>query len=181
MPGPVFLRGDVVDLHTVEESDLPFLQRLVNDPRIRGTLGSVLAYTERGQREWYDSLGPSDLPFLVCVDGDPVGYVALEDYFPAWANAEAVGYVDPDHWGEGYATEALSLLCEHAFSTLGLHRLYASAQATNGGSRQVLDRNGFTEEGRMREHAYVSGERVDVLQYGLLASEWRERRGTGEA
>ena len=171
MPGPVFLRGETVDLHTVEVEDLPFLQRLVNDPRVRETLGSVLPYTEVGQREWYDSLGSRELPFLVCVDGEPVGYVELEDYFPAWSNAEVVGYLDPEHWGNGYATAAAELLVGYAFDTLGLDRLYAHAQASNSASRAVLERVGFHEEGRLREHAYVRGERVDVLVYGLLADE----------
>jgi hypothetical protein len=77
MPGPVFLRGETVELHTVETADLGYLQRLVNDPWVRETLGSVLPYTEPGQREWYDSLGRGDLPFLVCIEDEPVGYVEL--------------------------------------------------------------------------------------------------------
>jgi RimJ/RimL family protein N-acetyltransferase len=32
----------------------------------------------------------------------------------------------------------------------------------------------------MREHALHRGERIDVVTYGLLAEEWRERRGTAE-
>ena len=41
MPGPVFLRGDRVDLHVIKEADLPFLQRLVNDPRVWRSLFQV--------------------------------------------------------------------------------------------------------------------------------------------
>ncbi len=115
---------------------------------------------------------PEDFAFVVCAE--------LVDHFPAWGVAEARGYVDPDHWGQGYATEALSLLCAYAFEALGLHRLGGTALATNRGSRRVLERNGFAEEGRMREHALHRGERVDVVTYGLLAEEWRGRRGTAE-
>jgi RimJ/RimL family protein N-acetyltransferase len=175
MPGPVFLRGDRVDLHTVEADDVPFLQRLVNDPRVRETLGSVLPYSERQQTAWFESLDPDSFAFLVRADGDPVGYVELEDYFPAWSNAEVVGFIDPERWGNGYASAAVELLASYAFDTLGLHRLYAHAQASNPGSRAVLERVGFGEEGRLRDHAYGGGERVDVLVYGLLAAEWRER------
>jgi RimJ/RimL family protein N-acetyltransferase len=180
MPGPVFLRGERVDLHTVESADVGFLQRLVNDPEIRETLGSVLPYNGRQQTEWFESLDPDDFAFVVCADGEPVGYAELVDRFSAWGLAEARGYVDPEHWGQGYATEALSLLCAYAFGTLGLHRLHATALATNPGSRRVLEHNGFREEGRMREHALHRGERCDVVTYGLLAEEWRGRRGTTE-
>lgn len=38
MPGPVYLRGDTVDLHVIEEDDLEHLQRLINDPDVWGSL-----------------------------------------------------------------------------------------------------------------------------------------------
>jgi len=38
MPGPVFASGDRVALHTVEEEDLPFLQRWRNHPDVRTPL-----------------------------------------------------------------------------------------------------------------------------------------------
>jgi len=138
MPGPVFLRGERVDLHTVESDDVAFLQRLVNDPDVRETLGSVRPYNERKQAEWFESLDPDDFAFVVCADGDPVEYAELVEHFPAWGVAEARG------------------------------------------SRRVLERNGFREEGRMSEHALHRGERIDVVTYGLLAEEWREGRGTAE-
>ena len=38
-----------------------------------------------------------------------------------------VGYtLAREHWGKGYATEAVSRLLDHAFGVLGLHRVYAS-------------------------------------------------------
>ena len=181
MSTPVFIRGERVDLRPVEASHVPFLQRLVNDPNVRETLGSVLPYNERQQTEWLESLSPDDFAFLVGHDGEAIGYAELTDYFPQWGVAEIRGYVTPEHWGKGYATETLGLLCEYAFDTLGLHRLHATAQATNGGSRRALERNGFVEEGVDREGALLRGERVDVVRYGLLGSEWREADTTGQA
>jgi RimJ/RimL family protein N-acetyltransferase len=181
MSSPVFIRGDRVDLRPVEASHLPFLQRLINDPAVRETLGSVLPYNERQQTEWFESLTPDDFAFLVGHDGEAVGYAELTDYFAQWGVAEVRGYLTPDHWGRGYATETLGLLCAYAFDTLDIHRLHGTALATNVGSRRVLERNGFTEEGVDREHALYRGERVDVVRYGLLASEWRTRGTTAEA
>ncbi|MEF8840709.1 MAG: hypothetical protein V5A62_03665 [Haloarculaceae archaeon] len=40
MPGPVFPRGDRVDLHPIEEADLPFLVELMNDPDVWRTVRS---------------------------------------------------------------------------------------------------------------------------------------------
>ena len=54
---------------------------------------------------------------------------------------------------------------------LRLEKLSADALATNPASQRVLEKNGFLEEGRFRDHAFVDGERVDVVRYGLLADE----------
>lgn len=74
--------------------------------------------------------------------------------------------------GEGYATEAAALLVGSAFDTLRLHHLVAWTVAGNEASRAVLDRLGFDEEGRLREHVYWDGAHRDAVYFGLLAREW---------
>lgn len=37
----------------------------------------------------------------------------------------------------------------------------------------MLEKVGFREEGRRREHAFVDGEYVALVEFGLLAEEWR--------
>lgn len=44
--------------------------------------------------------------------------------------------------------------------------------ADNDPSRRLLEGLNFQQEGTLRRHAYVSGERVDVVVYGVLAEEW---------
>ena len=78
----------------------------------------------------------------------------------------------PDHRGRGYATEAAALLCDHAFRTLGLHRLDAWTIAYNEASQALLRRLGFTHEGTFRERVFRKGEHHDTEHYGPLASEW---------
>ena len=51
MPGPVFLRGDRVGLHPIEEADLPFLAETINDPDVWGTLRSRDPKNQHQERE----------------------------------------------------------------------------------------------------------------------------------
>ncbi|WP_153952444.1 GNAT family N-acetyltransferase [Halosegnis longus] len=44
--------------------------------------------------------------------------------------------------------------------------------ATNDASAGVMESVGFVQEGRRRKEAFVDGERIDVLRYGLLAEEY---------
>lgn len=174
MPGPRFADGDAVELRTIETEDVPFLQRVVNHPRVRAGIAAARPQNGVAEREWVESLGAEgDAHLLVCLDGDPVGVVGFEPPDGVPGTAE-VGYmVAPEEWGNGYATDALATLCEYAFGERRLHKLYAVAFETNPASRRVLEKVGFVEEGRLREEAFVDGAHVDAYRYGLLAPEWR--------
>jgi RimJ/RimL family protein N-acetyltransferase len=74
--------------------------------------------------------------------------------------------------GQGLGTDAVRLLCDYAFRVRDLHRISLETLATNEPMRHAARTAGFVEEGRLREAAYVLGERVDEIQFGLLRSEW---------
>jgi len=46
-------------------------------------------------------------------------------------------------WGEGYATEAVRALIDHAFEDLAFERIEAGARVSNPASRRVLEKCGF--------------------------------------
>ncbi|WP_255151576.1 GNAT family N-acetyltransferase [Halorarius halobius] len=171
MPGPVFIEGETVDLHPIEVDDAPFLERLVNDPAVRAGLGSHASHNEQEEREWVESLGGEEVHLLACVDGDPVGTFGLNDVNEVWGTTELGYMILPDHWGNGYATDAAALICGHAFDERRLAKVYAHVYETNPASARVLEKVGFEQEGLLRQHAFVDGERVDVERYGLLADE----------
>ena len=173
MPGPAYLRGERVDLHVVEEDDLPFLYEVVNDPRVWRPLGASTPQTMGDEEEFYERCieGDREEHFLVCDDGEPVGIVGVSGIDPDGGLAEVGYFLDPAAHGRGYATAAVASLVEYAFDHRRLAKLYADAFADNEASRRVLEKNGFREEGRLRQHAFVDGERVDVVRYGLLADE----------
>lgn len=172
MAGHVFLRGDAVELRTVEEDDTEFLQATVNDPRVRAGIAAVAPVNGAREREWIESVGDDGgVHLVVHVDGDPVGTVGLKSPDEVWGRAE-IGYlVAPDRWGNGYATDAVATLCDYAFDERRLDKVYATVFETNPASSRVLEKAGFAEEGRLRREAFVDGERVDLIRYGLLADE----------
>jgi len=87
-----------------------------------------------------------------------------------------LGYIlRRDHWGRGLAAEALTRLVDHAFRTLGLHRLEADIDPRNSASIKLVERLGFKQEGLLRERYFVAGDIQDSVIYGLLAPEWSAR------
>ncbi|WP_459193481.1 GNAT family N-acetyltransferase [Halosimplex sp. J119] len=176
MPGPVFLRGERVTLRPPEEEDLNFLQRTHNDPAVRQSMPRVHPQNRDATREEYVEGSEGTVGLLICDGDDPdaerLGFCALFDVSTDSGRAEVGVWLDPAAEGQGYATEALSLLVDYAFNERRLHRLNAGRLATNDRSTALLERLGFTEEGRRREYYFVGGEFVDRVEYGLLTSEW---------
>ena len=172
MPGVLFERGERVSLRTVERDDAEFVQRAHNDPDVRVPLG--LDDPENGsQAEEYVEESVEDdgsVNLLVCVDGDPVGQVVA--MHARWTRPELSYWVLPEYQGEGYATEAVSLLIDYVFDTFEARGLYAQAYAYNEASWKLLERLGFGREGRLREDRFVRGAYRDTVHYGLLREEW---------
>lgn len=181
MPGPVFLRGDRVDLHPIEEADLPFLAETMNDPDVWRTLGSRTPKNQEQEREWFEGLADRDgVVLLVVVDGDPVGSVGYADVNLDWGTAE-VGYaIHPDHWGRGYATEAVTLLTRYAFEERRLEKLTAGVYEHNPASMRVLEKAGWHEEAVLEREAFVGGRRVDVHRFVAHADSWTAANGESD-
>ncbi|MHB9288334.1 GNAT family N-acetyltransferase [Halobacteriales archaeon Cl-PHB] len=175
MPGPVFRQGETVELRSPTEDDVEFLQENVMNPQSRQSLIMSYPITQQQEREWVERATQGDaISTLVCVDGDPVGTIGLNHVNDVWGTGE-VGYaIHPDYWGNGYATDALQTICDYAFGDLRLERLNGRAYETNPGSCRVMEKVGFQQEGILRDEAFVEGERVDVVRYGLLVDEWFE-------
>jgi len=174
MGSPVFLEGDSVTLHPVEEADAEFLQRLVNDPQVRPGIGATEPVTLAEEREFVESVGDGDdVQFLVRAGGERVGTIGLSRLSSAHGNAEVGYFFAPDAWGNGYATDATRTVVAYAFEERRLHKVYARAFAFNDASMRVLEKTGFEHEGTHRDQVFVNGEHVDVHRYGLLADEWR--------
>ncbi len=103
--------------------------------------------------------------------GELIGNCGIRRASPAAHEAE-IGYeIAPDHWGRGYAGEAVAEIVRFGFQTLGLRRITAWLVADNLASARVLEKNGFQLEGRLRDKEMYKGRYWDVLMYARLAGE----------
>lgn len=172
MPGPVFLEGDQLDLRTVISEDYEFIARHFTEPSMR----------HGGFEDIRTPVTPEDIGgiveetedfhlYLACQEETPVGSAFLVDVDLEGRNAELGYWIAPDYQGEGYATEAAGLCLVHAFDELGLHKVWARTIEDNEGSKRVLEKLGFQQEGVLREHWLGFDRYVDEYRYGLLESE----------
>ena len=178
MSGPVFIKGNRIELRTTEEADIEFLVRGVNHPEIRRHISVFRTPTNTEQyHDTFEAIDSDDsgASLLVCVDGDAVGSAQLYPVNDAQGRANLGCWLLPEAQGNGYATEACELLVDYGFRELRLHRISGVVMAPNEDSRRLLERIGFTHEGTTREATFANGEYVDEVRYGLLEGEWRDR------
>ena len=102
-----------------------------------------------------------------------IGAAGLHDYCQNDNSAELFYYLLPKYWGNGYAKEAVNLVCKHAFLTLKLNRIEANTAEKNYGSIKVLEKCSFIKEGVKRESRKVNGEYENMVVYSMLNSEFQ--------
>lgn len=87
-----------------------------------------------------------------------------------------IGYeLTPEYWRQGYMTEVIQKAIEFGFNNLGLNRIEAFVEPENVGSRKVLEKIGFSEEGTLKEHFYWRNRFVDTVIYALLKKDYKVR------
>ncbi len=102
-----------------------------------------------------------------------------EIYWISWSNATGfirLGIGEAAHRRQGYGAEALGLLLYYAFAELNLYRLTANIPAYNHPALNLFKGYGFREEVRRRRALERDCCTWDLLLYGLLAEEWKEKR-----
>lgn len=154
----IVLNSDRLQISNLVLSDLEDVHRLHLRPETDqyNTLGipESLEETEQILTAWLaDNEKPdSNRIFKVQLQSDNsfVGLIALVMGKPKFRSAEAWFKLHPDHWNQGYATEALKTIIAFGFEELNLHRIEAGCAVDNKGSAQVLIKAGMQQEGTKR-------------------------------
>ncbi len=162
-------------------SDAPAVAFHANDKAIADNLrnGFPYPYTEADAASYIESCAvdpEKKLVRAICVDGQAVGSIGLflqNDVYEK--NAELGYWLGKSFWGRGIMTRAIRALCEEAFASFDLERIFAEPYAHNMGSRLALEKAGFTLEGIMKNSVYKNGILCDSCMYALLRQEMEER------
>ena len=96
----------------------------------------------------------------------------------SWKGRSAeVGYTfAKEHWGSGYAAEAVEALVRYLFEELGVTRVSGTLHPDNAASAMVLERTGFLFEGETKSSFWVGDELSDDWIYGMTRLDWETWR-----
>jgi ribosomal-protein-alanine N-acetyltransferase len=131
-------------------------------------------YTLRDAEEWiaFATADPHRRILAIEVDGAIAGGIAVVPLGGERTGTALFGYwLGRAYWGRGIATEAARMLSDLALESGDLRRLEATVFAPNVASARVLEKCGFTLEGRSPQ-LYVdrSGTVCDGLLFGRTHS-----------
>ena len=132
-----------------------------------------VALVERARAEDFELL-------LLCLRSDNriAGFFNLSQIFRGPFLNAYLGYaVGAEYAAEGYMTEGIGLVLDHAFGPLGLHRLEVNIQPGNERSIALAKRAGFRLEGFSPRYLKIDGRWRDHERWAMLAEEWAQRRG----
>jgi [ribosomal protein S5]-alanine N-acetyltransferase len=107
--------------------------------------------------------------FAICVNENAVGGIGFTVHTDVERISAEIGYwLGESFWGRGIVTESVKAVTEYAIKTHNLRRVFAVPYETNQASFRVLEKSGYTLEGRMRKSALKDGKVIDQLLYAYV-------------
>ncbi|MFF3664980.1 GNAT family N-acetyltransferase [Microtetraspora malaysiensis] len=174
------LTGERVHLRALEPADSEPMWRWYHDPEVGRWMEtappiSLAQNMKRGEERPRNTFEQMLLAVETLDERKFIGYAALGDtnFVSGEITLESFALGERDHWGAGYATDALRVICRYAFEEIGLNRVMLWVVAENAAAVRLYERVGFVVEGRRREAFRSGGRRYDYLMMGLLAHELR--------
>ncbi|MDX2104731.1 MAG: GNAT family protein [Alphaproteobacteria bacterium] len=147
---------------------LPLLYGWLNDVELRAAMGEVTALTELQVEQYFDraSRDPGHAAFIIyeAAARVEVGFITLKDIGPVHRRGElSIAIGRPDKRRQGFAADAIQVLCQHAFGNLGLERIWLTVRTDNVGAIALYRRCGFVEEGTLQRFFFCGNRWVDAL------------------
>jgi ribosomal-protein-serine acetyltransferase len=103
------------------------------------------------------------------ISNELCGAVFLKNFEWSVGKCELGYFIDKDFEGQGIISSALKEISTYCFDCLQLNKLFIRSAIDNIGSRTVAEKNGFVEEGILRNDFMTEkGELIDVVYYGLI-------------
>ncbi len=110
--------------------------------------------------------------FMIDFENHPVGSAQLIDIHPVHKNAEiTIRLFEEKNFGKQIGSQALSILCDYGFNNLNFHRLWLRVFHDNERAIRAYKKNGFNEEGMMKEAAFIQGVFKDIVIMGKIRND----------
>lgn len=166
-----------VRLTQVTEADLAWVSELECNPAVWTYEESIEADREKAAAKYADQLNSAHhRDYIIRLPGEtaavPIGIAQLWSYVEHRRSWELGFGLLPEYQGRGYGREAVVLLLDCAFRSLGAHKVVGMSNARNERSIHLMEQVGMKREGIFRQELQWKEQWCDQYFYALLESEW---------
>lgn len=166
----------------LSKKDIIILNEWRADRELIGFLGSPFRYIDQEVDEkWFETYQQSrsnNVRLSVCEKDTDLLVATVYLLSIDWIsrNCElAIMIGDLSNRGKGLGSFALRSALKHAFYDLGLHKVYLTVLESNAAAQRLYTKNGFKKEGLLRDSVFKNNQYHNMVQMGLLKSEFKEK------
>lgn len=175
------LQGERVVLRQVQRLDLPRLWELLEDFEVAvlSDLGPVLPTSLATYEARFDAEAAEPARdrawWVIEIRDELIGQCGLYriDHFNR--RCELGISIGREFWGKGFGQDAVRALVDYAFNHLNMNRVALQVLADDPRAVTAYRKAGFSEEGRLRQQAWVHGDFADELMMAVLREDWQRR------
>lgn len=167
-------RGDEKQWIAIREESRDFL--VFWEPTWPADATTPAAFRRRLKKFTADWRDGATYAFLIFRREDDalLGGITLSNVRRGVAQSASVGYwMGKPHTRRGFMAEAIQLVLDFSFDTLGLHRIEAACLPSNAPSRNLLLKSGFIQEGFARRYLRINGTWQDHVSFAILRTDPR--------
>ena len=170
------LETERLTLRSLTSSDAASIQQAASAREIADTMISIPHPYPDGEAERYVARQRAQLEkgtaITFAVEQKPErrfsGVVEIREIDREHAQAEISFWLAPEAWGRGFTSEALQAVLRYGFEDVNLNRMYAYHMTRNPASGRVLKKNGFRQEGVLRQRVRKWDVFEDVALWAIL-------------
>ena len=139
------------------------MHRILSDPQAMRFWSTDPHPDPATTSEWLASMigRPDGSDFIIEHDSKVIGKAG------AWQLPEVGFILSPDHWGKGFAREAMEAIIAHLWATTDAPRLTADVDPDNHASIKLLNELGFHETHRAENTFFIGGRWVGSIYFAL--------------
>ncbi len=169
------LCGQKLNLRALEPEDLEFLFEIENNEAFWEVSHTQTPFSKYILKQYLenahlDIFEAKQLRLLIEEKSTKkqVGMIDLFDFNPTHKRAGIGILIHPDFQQNGFATEALSLLINYAFSILDVHQLFANITLDNTNSLSLFAKHNFQKVGIKKDWILSEGKFKDEVLFQLI-------------
>jgi ribosomal-protein-alanine N-acetyltransferase len=174
-----FLEGTVINLRPLKAEDVDGnYANWLNDSsvtqynshgRFPMTTENLMIYVTSASQSKTDLI----LAIISKESKEHIGNISLQNI--NWVDRSAeIAFIlgNKKFWGKGIMEEAGNLMMRHGFKSLNLWRIHCGTSSANIGMQKLAVKLKMQKEGLRRDAIFNQGQYFDVIEYGILSSEY---------